>query len=707
VPRTAELEPVISPAQVLREVVDSFAGPEVPDPITFVIGEQWLNQPNLYPRQATLLKVIFLRDDLFTAYDRAVIDGWIQDFLDSNPEGQEGEKFSESTNGIQPDIYERIAWLKARGYRWFKEVILAIGRRGSKGYVCALAMAYVIWNYMATGNPQEHYGIQQSKQLACAIFAGKRDQAKENLWGDLYGVITEAPCFSRYLSLTLAEILTVYAPYDFVRLQKLANRGIKSTKDIASIRIIPRESVPLAARGPAGCILGFDEAAHVTSTGVTRAFGDVYSSATPSLGQFGRDGFICLPSSTWEMIGKFYELWDLSLQTEENADGGRVPIYANKLMLQLSSWAIYLDWEKAHELELFPADFTGDLDEYAPWNEDSIELPRLQPLKGAIESYDEELRLEERANPDTFNVERRSYWQTALDAYLNKGRVSQMFAPWDERLPEYGRPLLEMQSGGPLIMSYRAHGDPSTVNNRFGFALAHQEPGPDGMNHCVFDLIKYWDPADFEGHIIDYDIVIDWIFENIVMPFQPEEVTFDQFNSVASVQRLQKMVRHGRFQKNITVYERTATAPLNWKTYETFKTALNMGFVHAPHHEEGIQELKFLQKPEGQQKVVCPDSGPVITKDIADCIAIVTYELLGEQMNAFLRSDLRNQRPGLAMGHDTMDPYRRFDPHEQNPYASQLGQGALSRGVRPAPPGMRPPVMPRRAGGASLRRHRS
>ena len=32
------------------------------------------------------------------------------------------------------------------------------------------------------------------------IFAGKKEQAKENLWGDLYAVITGAPCFTPYIS---------------------------------------------------------------------------------------------------------------------------------------------------------------------------------------------------------------------------------------------------------------------------------------------------------------------------------------------------------------------------------------------------------------------------------------------------------------------------------------------------------------------------
>jgi hypothetical protein len=669
---TAELVPLS-----IWDIVDEVSGPVLPDPITFVIGGQWLNRPNLYPRQATLLKIIFLRDDLFTPYDHDVIAEWIAEFHATNPNAGPENKFEAHTNGIQPDIYERIAWCRERGYRWFKEVLMAIGRRGSKGYVCSLAMSYVLWAYLARGDPQDYYGIDRDKQLAVMIFAGKKDQAKANLWGDLYNAVVGSACYTPYLSEAGAEHLTVFAPYDEIRAAKLAERGIRSTRDIASFGIFPRESTLLSGRGPAACILGFDEAAHVKNAGTTRQFGDVYGAAGPALDQFGRDAFICIPSSTWEMTGKFYQLWENSLEREADESGAMFGIYPNKMMIQLASWDPYKDWETAHELPLFPEGFEGDLGEYR-----GQPLPRLQPLKGAIQVYDDEMAREERANPDTFAVERRSYWATALDAYLNPGKVDDMFRPWEDRSEALGRAQLTMQARGPLTVDYRAHGDPSDVNARFGFAMAHTEPGPRGYLHAVFDLIHFWDPAQYEDHFIDYDEVTDWIFSHVVMPFHPVELTFDQFNVPATVKRLQKKVRAQRMPKRVQVYERPATGPLNWATYEIFKAALNMGFVHAPVHPEASDELKFLRKPEGMQKVLPPDTGPVITKDIADCVAIVTAELLGEQMSVFLGQELGAQRPAGSMHPAQTDPMGRFDPMNvaQNPHAAALGGMAMARG---------------------------
>lgn len=678
------------PAAGPMEILQWFHGVQVPDPITFIVGTEWLNRPNLYPRQATMLKIIFLRDDLFTDYDRLVITEWIEAFdPETNPEG------------IQPDIYERIAYLKARGYRWFHEVLLAVGRRGGKGYIAALAMAYILWNYMAKGDPQDYYGIDRDKKLTCLIFAGKRDQAKENLWRDLYNVVTGAPCFSSYVNNAQGESLTVYAPHDYVRIKDLESRGIVPAIDMASFQILPRESTGLAGRGPASCIIGFDEMAHVVKAVAKADAGEVYEASKPSLDQFGRDGFIIAPSSTWQMLGKFYELWQQSLEKDEETGE---PLYPEKLMLQLSSWGPYMDWEDASSFPLFPDAFVGDLGEYV-----EAKHPAFQRLRGPIQAYDDQMQREERANPDTFAVERRSRWAAALDAYLNEKKVIQVFESWPERPPTYGPPVLTMQRQGLLAMSFKAHGDPAEVNCRFGFAVAHEEivwgtdekGKPLPVAHAVFDLIHHWDPADYEDHTIDYDEVLDWIWDKVITKFHPEELTFDQFNNVATIQRLQKRVRATPLPKRVNVFEKTATQQLNWTRFETFKAAINMGLVHAPYYQEAKEELTFLTKPDGSNRVVPPSSGPVQTKDIADCMVECVHVLLGEQMKNFLNKDLRNFGPqGSLPG--GIDPLRHLDAATKDGVLPQEALSGFARsrgGGRPEGGSQRRPRMPRRGRG--------
>src|SRR5690606_38558209 len=405
VSRRAVPTSALSPADIL----DAFAGPEVPDPITFVIGEQWLDRGNLYPRQATLIKLIFLRDDLFTSYDHMVLNEWITSFAETGD------------NGTQTDVYRRIEILKADGYRWFREVLLVMGRRAGKGHVSGLAKAYVLWNYLAKGDPQGYYGVDRDKQLACFVFAGKKEQARLNLFADLYNVINSGPCFAKYISRAQTDSLTIYAPHDFLRMRKLAERGVTSSKDMATFLLQPKESTLMAGRGPASFMQGYDEMAHVVASGANRSAEDVYGAATPALDQFGKDAFIIAPSSPWQKAGQFYENYVQGLEVDaETGD----PVYPERLILQLTSWHIYKDWEIAHEIDLFPEGFQGDLGEYA-----DRPLPRLRPLKGAIQTYDLAMQRLEKANPETFAVERRARWATVMDAYLNEAKVEQIFKP--------------------------------------------------------------------------------------------------------------------------------------------------------------------------------------------------------------------------------------------------------------------------------------
>lgn len=608
-----------------------FAGLPVPDPITFVLSPKWLGRPNLYPRQATLLKVIFLRVDMLTAYDLDVIEEWEVSFRKT------GE------NGITPGIIQRMHQLRQEGYLWFREVLLVLGRRAGKGYVSALAMAYVLWNYLALGDPQGHFGVDRDKQLACFIYAGKKEQARENLWKDLVNVIQGGECFSTYISRPLGESLSIFAPHDFVRMRKLQARGIQTERDMATFLIQPKEATLMSGRGPTSFMQGYDEMAHVVASGANRSAEEVYGAATPALDQFKKWAFIIEPSSPWQMIGQFYENWKNC--TMEDDEGN--PVYPNMFFLQLCSWEMYYDWERAPEIDLFPIEFEGDLGEYA-----EEEHPRLAPLKGAIQEFDEGMQKLERANPETFAVERRSHWQATVDAYLNPNMVDAMFGPsWDGQ-------ELEMKSSGLLSIFYKGHADPSLANANFGIAIAHPERDEKGTLHCVFDYIHHWSPSDFpeNNNLIDY-VQIDEHLWRIVKSFMPDEFTFDQWNSANSIARLNENVRKAKFPKRVTVYEKTATNAHNWERAENFKIALNQGWIHAPEYEQAKLELKFLQVKNGN-KVEKQDAGPIQTKDVADCLMECVWTILGEQVHAWTHGALSN----LSLHAHVQGG---FDPHQR------------------------------------------
>lgn len=890
----------------------------IPDIIEWTVSDKYLNRPNLYPRQATFLKIIFLQDDLFTQFDYDVIGEWEERFQQTG------------TEGLNPGILDRIRINKANGRPWFRETQAVWGRRGSKGYIGALAGSYVLWHFMhRPGGPQNYYGIDRDKRLTGIVFAGKKEQAAANQWRDLNNIIIGGPCFAPYISRAQTERLTIYAPTDILRYERQLAAGIESEIDLATFEVIPAPSTTMAARGPAsfcldpetpvltadlrwvpikdlsvgdevvgldenpecpgaqrkmrraqvlatswtkkpalrltfedgtsvvcsedhrwltkelgkggaskwryantlkpgnkikwivdpweeersaeagylkgffdgeGCVSGwsgrsgksvyfsqnegpvldhvlallndrdyhldlnthqspvcrqwmitgsaqamrflgsirpirlmnnaasvwegvaprggnngtrerpesakiivlierlpeqdlvdiqttthtflanglvshncqmYDEQAHVINSTSNADAEQVYASATPSLDQFKKDGFIYAPSSPWAKTGQFFTNWELAIEMEP--DGS--PTYPERLMLQLPSWGPYEDWDEAHRIPMRPPVQVGVIETKTEVKKrktikgkrrtvTEIEvktIPKFEPdeigpfkrLKGAIQEFDDDMRQLQRANPETFKVERLAQWAESLDAYLNPIMVERIFKPWNGE-------MLFIQNSGVLSQTYIAHGDPANTNKRFGWSMAHrvwvpkidEETGKEdgGAWHVVFDRIRCWEPADYPDHTLDYDDVMGDIWEQDVKKFYPEDVSFDQFNVPATIGWLRKKIAKEQLPKGIVVHEVTRTRPLNWRHFELFKAAINMGLVHAPMHllekdesgewkvnyasSEVENELKFLEEKNGV--VDHPSSGPVQTKDIADTMVEVVVHLIGKQLATFL-----------------------------------------------------------------------
>ena len=175
------------------------SGPEsMPDIIEFICSDRYLNRGHLlYPRQATLLKVIFLAHELLTEYDLEVLGGWADGFRLPEPgeikapgDDDAGSWYryqpaDSLAAGIQPDWERRMAMCVDEGRPWFREAEIIVGRRGSKGHIGGLCGARVLYHYHQKGDPQGFYGIDRDKKLQATVFAGKKEQAKVNQWRDL------------------------------------------------------------------------------------------------------------------------------------------------------------------------------------------------------------------------------------------------------------------------------------------------------------------------------------------------------------------------------------------------------------------------------------------------------------------------------------------------------------------------------------------
>jgi hypothetical protein len=573
--------------------------------VEFAESSDFCNKP-LYPRQRLLLKLIFLEE--LTGYEEDVLNEWIHN--------KSGEVM------LSPKIRERTQILRDKGYQHFREVMLIGGRRSSKGHITGLAVAKKVYDLINMENPQEKYGIDRDKAIWVTAIAASEDQAKRYQFADINGAITSCEAFKPYWSKFLEKEISLMTPADIEKANKLkVGSAFKSERDLASIRMKPSAANAATIRGEATMVLIMDEMAHMMEGVNSKSSADeILEAARPALDQFKEDALIFENSSPYTKVGKFYNNYLVAMDIIPDQEQLSSEILDYRMMgFQFPSWELYKDWDKDPERRFKNA---------------IVLSPRV----------DEAMALEEERNPEKFSVERRSKFAEVVDGFLDPNKVDDMFKPWDGRIL---RTTTDRSGYGPGVV-FKGHCDPSTTTANFGLAIGHVEYHEDSQGreipHVFFDYIHAWIPSDFPDHTINYLDVQDEILEKILL-FRPKEFTFDQFQSKGLIQWLRKESRRKGAGETM-IREVTATEKLNFARADRFKTALNLGLVHAPADfpllELAKNELKFLQQK--GNRVVKQQVGPVTTKDIADCIMEVVDSLVGDFVQ------LEPYTEGLTMG---------------------------------------------------------
>ena len=597
----------------------------------------------LYPRQLTLLKLIYLETETMTAYDLDVIEQWRKGFMDPDmPEG------------VQEDIWTRVEYLKKRGYRHFPHIEAIIGRRGSKGKIGGILGTEKLAYMFSLDNWQSHYGVSPNKDGYLSVVATNSIQAKKFQFADIRETVESCKYLQPHIAESKGYELAIRTPADLRQIAYLHKNNMPIDHQIATLHAVAMSSNSASGRGATGFANFFDEFAHmITGTGSQRSSEEIYNAYQPSLDQFGQDSLTYIPSSPFTQVGHFYTLYQEGkvLMSEYDPETGTnhfiektadqlkysdgdleekiVEVTANPEMLvvQLPSWGLYEDWRKSPKLG-------GPM------------------FKRPIQAYDERMMRFEKADPQKFRVERRSQFATVMDAFLDPKKVEAMFDPVTWREPS----KLSVQDKGRLDRRYYAHIDPGLTNANFAFAIGHLEmaPGeldPDGEEwpHVIIDYMKVWKPEDYDDHTIDY-IQVQREVAAVLRKFPSMvEFTADQWNSAGMLAQLRQ-----EFSPQITIRQETFTDVANQARMDRFKSAINLGWVHAYrdsfyNNGDGCLlelEAKFLQKQ--GKKVDKQEFGPVTTKDLFDAVNVVVDQLLKDALERWQAKMLGLHSPAIG-----------------------------------------------------------
>jgi hypothetical protein len=242
----------------------------------------------LYPRQRTLLKLIKLEVENFSDYDHAVIEEWTRGFQQRQPEG------------VQPDVMDRIAHLKARGYNHFPHVEAILGRRGSKGITGGVLGAERMAYMFSLGDWQAHYDVDPGADGYLTVVATNMTQAMRFQFNDIRRTVEKCRYLQPHISTSKDGFLSIRTAADRARLAEMKIAKIPIEREIATLRAIAMSSNSASGRGGASYAMYYDEFAHmIQGTGGKQSSEEVYAAYQPSLDQFHEDSFTFVPSSPY------------------------------------------------------------------------------------------------------------------------------------------------------------------------------------------------------------------------------------------------------------------------------------------------------------------------------------------------------------------------------------------------------------------------
>jgi hypothetical protein len=552
--------------------------------LEFATSRSFANR-QLYPAQGTLLKAWNLLDELFTDFDNETLERWGHGF---ELAGDEIGLVYRGSYGMSPDLPERTQACRQIGRLWFAEMVTVIGRRGSKNYLTAIQVAWAVWRMLAGPDPHLTYELPQDKVIAFYILGANFDQVLRNAFRDIADLINNAPCFQAVLGKPSGKAITLLTPAQI-------EAGAVPGHDVGLIQIVPAATTPNAVRGPAVAGLVLDEVGHLERGTSAANSVDIYRGARAALAQFDQDSLIIQISSPWMRSGQLYKSHQAALRVDPDTT---TPVNPDIFAVQLPSPELYTAAERSNEIEMWPGGPS-----YGPAMAPKITWALVEK-ELAVDRW-------------SATVEFLAKYATVGDAYFTTPEVDSIFAPFNGA-------YLEQKSQGVLAHYYVAHGDPARVNCNFGFSIAHVEVDEDGVPHVVFDRIEAWRPQDFDG-TINYNVIRRRIFD-FIKAFGLAEVSFDPWNSAGEIDWLIEQSQLAGLPRRPNIHVINSTRAENWKMAEIFKSAVQKGIVHAPHHDLARAELDFLVR--NGDRIDHPTSGPVQTKDTVDTMIAATYALL-------------------------------------------------------------------------------
>lgn len=561
------------------------------DIITFCEHPIYLNLPNqhihLRIAQRIILKCFYMGS---RGNENMKLDEVEKEWLKEKKLNYVLDKIIPIENGEKPE------------HKLFDHLILVIGRRSGKTFLCSIIAAYESFKLLELpgGCPQEYYNLPQDNEIVILNVARSTKQAKV-LFNEIISRIRRAPYFKDKLDAASTKGDEIHL---FTDRDKETNEDPENPIDLAgTIILICGHSSSESLRGRGSITIMFDELAFMLNTTGGQSGYEIYKALAPSTKTFMAngdatrpDGRIIAISSPSGPDGMFYDLYKDSELDEKS------------LMFQVPTW-----------------------DANPSITRDS-------------------LAADERRDPDAFMMEFGAQ-------FAHTG--SNVFLPPEMVEEAQSETMLCRQEKGEQGRVYYMHVDPAVSSHVYavvlGYCQEYQNEYQERRKRVYITHSQRWTPKD--GQEVNIREVEKYIIQ-VCRRFNVAAITFDQWNSAQTIQNLK---RYG-----LPLHKTPFRKQFKMQIYGAMKELVLRGDLEFYSDYYILNELKGLRIKyvENGWKIFPNLKSEVPTDDTSDCIAAIChFSTSGEFLvnTRFPRSGIASNIYGansMAQLHQQFD--RRF-----------------------------------------------
>jgi len=518
------------------------------------------------------------------------------------------------------------------------ELVLVIGRRGSKTTMSSIISAYEAYRLDKLGCPQAYYKHPENETIYICNIATSADRASE-LFRNITGFIERSDFFVPFKNKPTSTSMRIRTPHDL---------EIYGKKGKSSIQINALPCTSNSGRGDSNIMVILDELAYYfeADTSAKRSDEAIYEAITPSIASFrgptGRqEGKIIAISSPAGRSGKLYELYNQSFGEAKDS----------MLMFNLPTWICnpaniggkYFKAKYRRNKNAFLSEFGAQFsDRVNTW----IDEPRF--LYNCVDSnltkkfyimdkVPHYMAIDFGLKGDGTavaigHIEKNvsnDWWKSNAE-FFNVGEAKP--SEEDDILDEATKALLEEDEQNELKIELKGHNQIPDSEKISSFFKSTRSNSLDLICIDYCDWIKAGE-GDFENKdALDLEEVIDWIQE-LSKRFAIQKGIFDQWSGIILAQALAK--------RNLKQFQQiNFSKQLNSEVYKHFYDVMMDKKIRLFYDKEIIDEILMLKCTQSTKNIITV-SAPTTRSahdDRFDAIARLAWFANKEYSNDFQKN---------------------------------------------------------------------